>query len=555
MKKLLKIFGILAGIFVLVLAIAVIVIIQAFPPEKIKALVEEQATEILHRKVSVGDAGFNLWPLGISLGNIKVANNPGKGFSEDPMLDLQKAVVKIDLAKLIQFQVAVDQILIENLSLLYEVMPNGKTSIDGLGGEADTTKKETVKDTAKLDFSKIELPGSFTLNSFNIKNAKVVYNDRASKTKVVLGSINLNTNLSLDKTLENIKTSTELSLKEISLEDAGLGVRKGGISVFLNTDIYANLRMQHINIQKLSTGLQSININASGTVDRFLENIMVVDLKAQSNQIDMAALLREIPAGINPEIPKVKASGTASFNATVKGAIVPEKMPPVSGNLVLSNIGVSHSDLPAGIQALTGNIAFTTSTVSIKPLSFSLAGQPTSVLLEASNLLSPQPMLNNLSVNTKLDLGALFALASKLVTIQEITELAGKIDATIGAKGVLDPNKPENISVNGNVNVQNVVAKTPLIPDAVSVNGVVKFSNTEVSAEHAVQIGKSDVKVKILTKDYLAMVMPRLAAGKKTNVNVDVSSSNLELDRLLPPSDPNKPVEEGPPMEQYPELP
>ncbi|MCL2207254.1 MAG: AsmA family protein [Fibromonadales bacterium] len=552
MKKLFKIAGILAIIFVLALIAAVIAIKQAFPPERIKALVEEQATKTLHREVSVGGAGFSIWPLGISLENIKVANNPGKGFSKDPMLDLPKAIVKIDLTKLLLLQVAIDKISIENLSLLYEVMPDGRTSIDGLGGAPDTT----AKDTAKLDLSNIELPGSLALNSFEIKDAKVIFNDLSAKRKIILGDIDLSTSLSLNKTLENIKTSTALTLNEISLEDGGLGVRKGDISVFLNTDINANLRVQHVNIQKFSAGLQSINVNVSGTVDRFLEKTIIADVKVETNQIDLAALVKEIPAGINPEIPKVSASGTASFNAAVKGAIIPEQIPPVSGNLVLSNIAIGHSDLPAGVQSLTGNIAFTENTVSIKPLTFQLAGQPTNVLLEASNLLSKQPMLNNLSANTKLDLGALYALASKLITIKEISTLSGHLEANLSAKGILDPARPENISVSGSANMQNIAVKTPLIPDAISVNGAVKFSNTEISAEPAVHIGNSDVKVKAVVKDYLAMVMPKLAAGKKTNVNVDVSSSNLELDRLLPPGDPNKPApEESPEMEIYPELP
>ncbi len=552
MKKILKILGILAIILVVGLIAAVIAIKQAFPPEKIKALVEEQATKTLYRKVSVGDAGFSIWPLGLSLKDIKIANNPGPGFSKDPMVDLPFAMAKIDLLKLLQLQVAVDKISIEDLSLLYEVMPDGRTSIDGLGGEPSTA----AKDTAKLDLSKIELPGSLSLNSFTIKKAKVVFNDLSQKRKIILGDINLKMGLSLDKNLEDVRTATVLALNEISLEDAGLGVRKGGISVFLNADINANLRLQHINIQNLSTGLPSVNIKASGTVDRFMENIKMVNLKVETNNIDLAALLKDIPAGINPEIPKVKASGNASLNVALKGAVTPEKIPPLNGSLILNNIAVSHSDLPAGIQSLMGNIVFTESTLSIKPLTFSVAGQPTNILLDASDLLSPRPMLNNLNVKTSLDLGVLFALANKLVSIKDLTHLAGKIEATIGAKGVLDPARPENFSVNGDISLKNIAAKTPLIPDPISVNGAVQFSNTEISLDPAVQIGKSDVKVKVLVKDYLAMVMPRLAAGKKMNVNVDVNSSNLELDRLIPPSDPNKPPqEEEPPMQQYPELP
>ncbi|MDR2581118.1 MAG: AsmA family protein [Fibromonadaceae bacterium] len=554
MKKLPKILGILAAIFVVALVVAFFAIKQAFPPEKIKAIVEKEASDVLKREVTIGGAGFKLWPLGLSVRDIKVANNPGRGFSADPLLHLPYAGIKIDLLKLLQFQVAIDKISVENLSLLYEVMPDGRTSIDGLGGEPDTTKKEAVKDTAKLDLSKIELPGSLALNSFEVKNASVIFNDRSQKRKITLGSINLNTSLSLNRTLENIRTSTALTLKEISMEDEGLGVRKGDISVFLNTDINANLRLQHINIQKFSAGLQSMSIQMNGTIDRFLEDIMIVDLNVESNQISLAELIKEIPAGINPEIPKVSAGGTAALKVAVKGAIVPDKIPPVNGNLVLNNISISHSDLPAGLKSLVGNIAFTENTVSIKPLTFLLADQPTSVLLDASELLSPQPLLNNLSVNTKLDLGALFALANKLVTIQELSELSGRIEAAISARGVIDPVRPENISVNGNANLQNIVAKTPLIPDAVTVNGAVKFSNTEISVEPAVKIGNSDVKVKAVVRDYLAMVMPRLAAGKKTSVNVDVSSSNLELDRLIPPSDPTK-VQEDIPMEIYPELP
>ena len=554
MKKFFKILAILVVLSVVALVAAFFVVKSKFPPEKIQALVEKEASDILKREVKVGGAGFSLLPLGVQLKDLKIANNPGNGFSKDPLVDLPLALVKIDIAKLLLFQVAIDKISLENLTLLYEVMPDGRTSIDGLGGEPDTTAT-AKKDTAKLDLSKIELPGSFALNSFEIKNAKVIFNDRSQKRKIILGSINLNTSLSLNQTLENIKTSTALTLKEISMEDAGLGVRKGGISVFLNANVNANARVQHLDIQNFSAGLQSIKVNASGTVNRFMEDVKVVDLKVETNQINLAELIKEIPAGINPEISKVSASGTASFNAAVKGAIIPDKIPPVSGNLVLSNIAVSHSDLPAGVSSMTGNIAFTENTVSIKPFAFQLAGQPTSVLLEASNLLSPQPSLDNLSVNAKLDLGALFALANKLVSIQEISTLAGKIDATLGAKGILDPAHPEKLSVNGNANLQNIVAKTPLIPDAVSVNGAVKFSNTEISVEPAVQIGKSDVKVKAVVTDYLAMVMPRLAVGKKTNVNVNVSSANLELDRLLPPGDPNAPVEESVPMEIYPELP
>jgi len=553
MKKFLKILAVLVVLFVVAFVAAFFVVKSKFPPEKIQALVEEQASGVLKREVKVGGAGFSLLPLGIQLKDIKIANNPGNGFSKEPFVDLPLALIKIDLAKLLIFHVAIDKISIENLTLLYEVMPDGRTSIDGLGGEPDTTAK---KDTAKLDLSKIELPGSFALSSFQIKNAKVIFNDRSQKNKMVFGNINLKISLSLDKTLEHVKTSTALTLKEISIEDQSLGIRKGGVTASLNADINSNVRTQQLDIQKFSIGLQSIKINANGTIGRFMEDTKVVDLKVESNEVNLAEVMKDIPTGINPEIPKISASGTFVLSAAVKGAIVPNGSLPLSLNLAVNNVAINHSDLPAGISSWTGNIALKENSLSVKPFSFQLAGQPTSILLEASNLQSPQPSLDNLSLNAKLDLGILFTLANKLITIQDLSALTGKLDANIGAKGIIDPANPQKLSVNGNVNLQNIVAKTSAIPDAVSLNGLVKFSNTEISADPSVQIGKSDVKVKAVVTDYLAMVMPRLAAGKKMNINVNVSSSNLDLDRLLPPSDATKPPKEDEvPMEIYPELP
>ncbi|MCL1957181.1 MAG: hypothetical protein FWF63_07650 [Fibromonadales bacterium] len=553
MKKLFKILAVLVVLVVVVLVAAFFVVKSKFPPEKIQALVEEQASGILKREVKVGGAGFSFLPLGIQLKDLKIANNSGSGFSKEPFVDLPLALIKIDLAKLLIFHVAIDKISIENLTVLYEVMPDGRTSIDGLGGEPDTTAK---KDTAKLDLSKIELPGSFALSSFQIKNAKVIFNDRAQKNKMVFGNINLKIALSLDKTLENVKTSTSLTLKEVSIEDPSLGIRKGGVTAFLNADINSNVRNQHLDIQKFSIGLQSIKISASGTIDRFMEDIKVVDLKVESNEVNLAEVMKDIPTGINPEIPKISASGTFVLSAAAKGAIVPNKSLPLSWNLAVNNVAINHSDLPAGISSWTGNIALTENTLNVKPFSFQLAGQPTSILLEASNLQSPQPSLDNLSLNAKLDLGVLFTLASKLVSIQDLSSLTGRLEANLGAKGILDPANPQKLSVNGNVNLQNIIAKTSAIPDVVSLNGAVKFSNTEISADPSVQIGKSDVKVKAVVTDYLAMVMPRLAAGKKMNINVNVSSSNLDLDRLLPPSDATQPPKQDEvPMEIYPELP
>lgn len=551
MKKLIKVAGILLAIIVVALVAAFFVIRATLPPEKIKAMVSAELTKALGRETTVGGAGFSIWPLGVEVTDVKIVNNPGAGFSADPLLSLPKAVVAIDLTKLLVLQVAVDEISLHGLALNYEVMPDGRTSIDGLGGPADTT----AKDTSKLDLSTIELPGTLALKAFRIVDASVIFNDRASGRKIVLGDIDQQVSLDLDRTLENVTTTGDLTISEIAIEDAGLGVRKGNVRIGLHHDLFVNVRQQHLEIRKVEASLQSIVVTVKGSADRFLEDIKVVDVNVASNEMQLAELFKEIPAGINPEIAKVTASGSASFAVTVKGPVTPDALPPLDGFIKLSNIAVSHSDLPAGVSALNGDIRFTANDLSVKPFSLQLAGQPVNVVVEASQLLSPKPLLKQLAVDARIDLGAMFALASKIAPIPAGTDLKGMLTAKLAASGVIDPAHPEGLNVAGSADLAGVVAKTAEIPDAIGLNGNVAFSNTAITTTQAVKIGPSDVTAKVAVKDYLAFVMPRLAAGKKLTADVSVVSGNLELDRLLPPGNADKPEEQAIPMEQWPELP
>ena len=552
MKKLVKILIGFVLVLVAAVAVAFVVIQSVFPPEKIQKLVETQLTQALGRPTTVGGAHVSLWPLGVKIKDVQVANHSGAGFSETPLLSLPLAVVAVDLVQLVQLRVAIDEIALVDLALNYEVLPDGRTSIDGLGGASDSAVADTL---APLDLSQIELPGSLQLKAFRIENAQVVFNDRASKRKIVLGRIDQTIGLDLDRTLENIQTKGQLLIQEISVEDAGLGVRKGNVQISLQHDLFANLRTQFVQINDVSVGVQSIRVTAKGSVSRFLEDIKVVDLQVASNDMQLADLLKEVPAGINPEISKVRASGSAQFQVAVKGAVVAGKLPALNGAITLANLALAHQDLPAGISALNGKIEFSESALRMNPLSLQLANQPVQVVLEADQLLSDKPLLKQLQVNANLDLGALFALASKIAPIPEGTDLKGFLMANVKAHGVLDPSKPEGLQVQGGAELKNIVAQVQEIPDALTLNGQVNFSNTAITTTQAAKIGPSDVTIDVKIRDYLAMVQPRLAKGKRLTAEVNVTSANLEIDRLLPPTSGEKVEEESIPMELWPELP
>jgi hypothetical protein len=87
---------------------------------------------------------------------------------------------------------------------------------------------------------------------------------------------------------------------------------------------------------------------------------------------------------------------------------------------------------------------------------------------------------------------------------------------------------------------------------------MVELSNTKVKQKLKVKIGPSDVTIVNEITDFLVMIFPKDAGNKKVRVKSSVKSANLELDRLMPPANPNKPEDPIPNSELpefFPELP
>jgi len=538
MRKVSKILLVVVILFAVLATAGFLVVRSQFPPEKIAALIQEQATAALERETTVKSAGFSIIPLGVKIEGLTVANHKGPGFSEKPLLDLPEMVISIDILKLFTGQLSIAEVSFTGLALNYEINEDGSTSIDGLGGAPDTT----VQEEQPLDFSSLELPVFFQLNSFSLKDARIDFNDRAAGTVLTLGKINQNVDLSLDRTLENIRTTGKLLVNELSFADGKSGIRTGDVSIHLNHDLAVNLRSQEVSLNQIEAGFQDAAITLKGSVKDFLQKTPVLDLNVESNELKLASLFAEIPAAVHPEVPKIKAGGSMLFTVDVKGKVDPEALPKINGKLSLQDLALSHADVPAGVSGLKGELLFTEQTVQIKPLTLALGGNPVHLVLDASGL-PKKPVINEFKVNAKVDLGKAFQLAEKVASLPEGFSLAGMFETAVQASGAVDPAKPQNIAVSGYASLQNVNATLPEVKDPVKMSGKTDFSNTAITSNLAVQVGKSDVAVAVAVKDFLAFLAPEMSSAHTTLVDVDVKSSNLILDELMPPGNGEEPEE------------
>jgi ElaB/YqjD/DUF883 family membrane-anchored ribosome-binding protein len=556
MNKLVKIGIVGFAVFSVLLVAGIFVLKAKFPPEKIKSIAKEEISKALNRETSIGDVSISLWPLGLKVSELKIANASGKGFSETPLFNLPMMVVDIDLLQLMMFRVAIQEISLIDMTLNYEVQKDGRTNLDGLGGDKPVEVADTTTVAAEpFDISKITpLPGTFLLEKFSIKNARVLVSDKLNGRFLEIGAIDQSVSLDVDAYLTNIITSGELSINELVLKDESSGVKTGKIHLGFTHDLVLNLKDQKLKMNKLTFGFQDILITLKGEVSDFLKEVPSLDIQLESNKMMLADLLKEIPVAVAPEVAKMKAQGAASFAVSVKGKVDPKVLPQVNGNLLLESLAFAHTDVPAGINEMNGKISFTDKTLKVEPFGFKLDQHPITVLVDIDGL-PTAPNVNQLMVDARIDLGQVFALASKIVAIPEGTDLKGIIDSKLNVSGLVDPAHPEKLSVNGNTLITGVVLKTPQVPDPIEVQGKLDFSNTSVNQNLAVKIGPSDVQVLVAAQDFLAFLAPEMAPGKKMNVSVNVLSQNLELDRLMPPPGPEAEVEEGSPADQLPELP
>jgi hypothetical protein len=546
--KAVKILSIFVGAMVALFIVGLVALYLFLPKQELKQMAQQQISDAVGRQVVVGDVGVSPWPLGVVIQDISIANASGKGFSDTPLLTLPKVVVALDLAKLFTLEIAVAQVALHDMVLYYEVLADGRTGLDGLGGATSATETadsvaltQDTLEAAPMDFSTIELPASVSLRQFAIKNAKVQYYNKQSKQQITLGKINQTVNLSLDRTLENIQTTGLLTVDELSFQDGTSGIKTGSIHLEFAHDIAVNLRAQLVQLKQMQFGFQTVLVSVNGSVQDFLKPQPLVDLQIASNGMQLGDLFKEIPPQVHSEVSKISAGGVVTFNTSIKGAVGMDAkgnalIPAVMGKLLIENLFLGHSDVPAKVQNVNGEIHFTENTLKIAPFGLQLDAHPVAIALDVQGLTKAPMIVNQFKVDATVDFEKVMALASKIVALPEGFVLKGLQHTQITASGEVDPANPAKIAIDGFSDLKNVYVKVNELPEAVTLNGRTEFSNTLITNELAVKIGSSDVTTRVELKDFLTLIAPELSnSAQKMVATVSVNSANLELDKIMPP--------------------
>lgn len=520
-----------------------------FPPARVKAIVLEKAGAALQREVKLDDASIRIFPfLGVSLEGFEIANNPDSGFAKEPLLKLASLDVKLSTMSLFRMAPVVNGIVLKGPRIRVEVLPDGRTSLDGLGGPKDTAAPEPKTDSVKP----LELPFPLSVERIAIEDGSVSWLDRKDGREIVLGDIDQEISLESDAKLENVASKGRIDLRDVSVSGSGMPVRKGGIRVFLEHDVHLNLPGAVVEIASLKFGVQDLALELSGKVSNILVS-PVLDMRLRTvAPVDLGKLLAEIPQEISPELAKVSLQGTFAMDMTAKGGVTGGQIPVVDGSLHLASVGASVRGVPAKIEKLGLALHIkNTSTIEIDSTSWLLNGDQAHLLVALDSLpigadSLRKPVLRAFDAKGGIDLAALRQVAAPMVPILDTMAPVGRIAWEIKAKGVLDPANPMGLSASGDVKLQKIETSLPGgAKDRVKLDGSVGVTNTTANLALAILSGPTDLSIKGDAADWLVLAMPKLASGRIAKVNVAIKANTIDVDRFLPPPDTTKKVEQA----------
>ncbi len=528
-------------------ATAYFTIKAVFPPEKIKSIIHDQATKALNRDINIADVSVHLFPhLKLAVMDIRIAN--AKGFSAEPLFKVSEISLSIDFLSLLRFSPTINEIKIFEPEILYEVNAEGHNNLEGIGSQ-DTTKNLESKSNKPL-----ELPTGLALKAFTIANGKVHYRDVKSGQDLVLGDIDQNISLQLDPKLENILSKGKLIINEVSISDKKSSLQKGAIRLEFDHDIQLNLPAEKLTLNGLEFGFQDISIKLKGGIEKFITKPMALDLHLQSSEISLASVLKEVPSTLSPDIAKLSAQGKMLLDVLIKGNLDSNVLPEVLAKLNVKEGAFHHKDLPAGIEHLNLDFQATTDRVDLKSLEFNV-DQHSVTMNAAISEIRKVPHLEAFQLNSQVDFGKLGPILNKLGLLKDFSKLTGELQSDLQASGWLDPQDPTKLQAQGLITLKKIHVESPLLPAPLNLDGDVHLSNSKIEEALNVQLGQSDFKLTSTVENFLALIMPNLAAGKTASVKALIQSSFINLDELLPKTTKKEEEEKTKPLTAFPVLP
>ncbi|WP_205510919.1 AsmA-like C-terminal region-containing protein [Longitalea arenae] len=497
LKKIAKITGISLAVLLLILFVAPFIF-----KGKIIAIAKEQINKNINANVDFKDLDlsfFRHFPrVSVALEDLRVTGTDV--FAKDTLISAKEIDVAVNLFSVIGGKnMKIYSVNINEPRIHAIVTKDGKANWDI--AKPDTASTPST-DTSSSAFQ-------MNLKHYEINNAYVKYDDASSGMHTEL--INLTHEGSGDFTSELFTLRTNTKADEITFVYGGipyLNHTKTGIDL----DLQVDTKNSKYSWKTDEIALNDLKLATEGFFQLVNDSTYNMDLSFKAPSTDFKSILSLIPAVYQTDFEKIKTSGKALFNGTVKGIYSGSRLPAYNITLDIQNGFFQYPDLPKPVK-----------NINLQLNAFNNDGQPDNTVI---NLLKGHIEFGN----DPFDFHVLF---QKPMTIQYIdaaakghldlagitqlvklpgTKLAGTVDADVQAKGslaVVQKQQPGDFFAKGFVNINKLYYASKDFPQPIqNTSARINFESPDGVADHAViqipaahaEIGKDVIDLSLLLK-------------------------------------------------------
>lgn len=417
MKRFLKVLGI-----ILLLVIGVLIAAPFILEAKIGDLIRDNVNNNVNAKLDFADANLSLiksFPnANLNLQGVSLVNNaPFEGDTLFAAKDLSLTLGISELFKSEGEPIAIQKLSVDGANIHVQV------------NEEELANYEIGKDDGTSETTPSEEAGSFTLDlqSYQITNSKVIYDDRAAKVYLMVSDIQHSGTGDLSASTSELDTNTE-ALVTFELDSANyLNKNKIKLDALIGIDLaddkYTFLKNEALvnQLPLVFDGFVKVN-----------ENNQEVDITFKTPSSDFKNFLAVIPEEYSKNIENVKTTGNFELAGRFNGIVDEAHIPKFEVKINSDNASFKYPDLPKSVRNVFIDVDVLNTTgiaedtyVNIDKLSFMIDEDKFNMVAKIKDL------MGNTKVNAHVDGKMNLANIEKAYPVPTDLDLKGILDADI----------------------------------------------------------------------------------------------------------------------------
>ncbi len=516
-----------AKIWLIVLSIPVVLLIGAavalklyFTNERLKSLLIPQIESATGRPVAINDISLSVFPtIALDVHGLTIANKPG--FSDKPLLNLERMLLDVKLRPLFDKRVEISSLLLEKPQIILETNEDGSTNY--------SEKKTAASQEPSTSTSGASGIAGVLLSDLRIVNGYIEMIDKRDNSKQVYNGFHEQAKVDFIPSTNQARIESKTAIDNFSY---------GSITTALITDWRINADANLLydvskSLLTIETGkgfLNAIPLDMKGTID--MKDKPNMDLTIEAKDVNVAQLLNLTPKAYVEKIKGVQGNGAVKAKFFVRGVYDSDTqtLPDILGNISTTNASIQYPNIPKPITNINLVSDFvrgkTQQEFHIRKLTANLGQNPISATMDLVNFNDPSLTMN---VSASMNL----AEVKEYYPLEAGTNLSGKMKADVNIAGKVS--KPDAMKASGIMELQGVTVATATSPPdgragknpIKDLNGAITFNNQILESKKlSMTIGKSDLALAFAMKNYLSMMSDKKDAPKAT-ASVTLNSTHL----------------------------